>query len=102
MKRTAGGLRRDPGRGFPWLSWGGGDPNDRIFFAKALAYPLAAAPLVRAFGTNGLLLLNVVAFFVALWLAYGELQLAGESSRVPLAALAPLRVHGDARSTCSG
>ena len=59
LKRTSGGLRVDPPRGFPWLSWGGGAPNERIFFAKAMAYPLAAAPFVRAFGTNGLLVLNV-------------------------------------------
>jgi hypothetical protein len=33
---------------------------DRLYFGKALIYPLVAAPFVRAFGLNGLLLLNVL------------------------------------------
>jgi hypothetical protein len=74
LKRTSGGLRVDRAAGFPWLRWSGGEPSERIFFAKALAYPLAAAPLVRLFGTNGLLLLNVLAWLAALLLAYGELR----------------------------
>ena len=37
------------------------DPRtDRLYFGKALIYPIIAAPFVRAFGLNGLLLLNVV------------------------------------------
>ena len=87
LKRTSGGLRADPPRGFPWLSWGGGAPNERIFFAKAMAYPMAAAPFVRAFGTNGLLLLNVVALFCALWLAYGELRSRADPLRALVATL---------------
>jgi hypothetical protein len=74
LKRTAGGLHLEPERGFPWLRFGGGEPTDRIYFAKALAYPLAAAPFVRVFGTNGLLLLNVIAWTVAMVLAYGTLR----------------------------
>jgi hypothetical protein len=47
----------------------------RLFYAKALAYPAAAAPLVRVFGVDrGLLLLNALAFSLALWLGYGELS----------------------------
>src|SRR5262249_418926 len=30
-------------------------PPDRLYFAKALIYPLAAAPFVRVFGLNGFL-----------------------------------------------
>jgi hypothetical protein len=37
------------------------DPRtDRLYFSKALVYPLAGAPFVRLFGLNGLLLLHVV------------------------------------------
>lgn len=35
------------------------DPDeDRLYFGKALVYPLVAAPFVRVFGANGFLLLN--------------------------------------------
>jgi hypothetical protein len=74
LKRTEGGLRWDPSPGAPFVRWGGGERNDRIFFAKAFAYPLAAAPFVKLFGTSGLLLLNVSALVGALWLAYGEVR----------------------------
>jgi len=74
LKRTEGGLRWDPPLGAPFVRWGGGERNDRIFFAKAFAYPLAAAPFVKLFGTSGLLLLNVMALLGALWLAYGEIR----------------------------
>lgn len=33
---------------------------DRLYYGKAFIYPLVAAPLVRAFGTNGFLLLNAL------------------------------------------
>ena len=37
------------------------DPrSDRLYFGKALLYALAAAPFVRVFGLNGLLVLNVL------------------------------------------
>lgn len=34
--------------------------TDRLYFSKALVYPLVGAPLVRLFGLNGLLLLHVL------------------------------------------
>src|SRR5262245_20236373 len=34
--------------------------NDRLYFGKAIIYPLVAAPFVRLFGLNGLLVLNVL------------------------------------------
>lgn len=45
------------------------DPDtSRLYFGKSYLYPLVAAPFVRAFGTNGFLLLNALllagAFFV--------------------------------------
>jgi len=76
LKRTDGGLRAVRGPGFSGLVWGGGEPNDRVFFAKAMAYPLAAAPLVKLFGTNGLLLVNVLAWVAAVLAAYGVLRWA--------------------------
>ena len=37
-----------------------GPLNDDIYFGKAFLYSLAAAPFVRVFGTNGLLVLHAV------------------------------------------
>jgi hypothetical protein len=54
---------------------GAGRP--RLVYAKALAYPAAAAPLGRALGTGrGLLALNALAFALALWLGYAQLRRA--------------------------
>ncbi len=40
------------------------DPvNDRLYFGKALIYPLAAAPLVRLAGLNGFLIFHVLLVF---------------------------------------
>ena len=40
------------------------DPNgDRLYFGKALLYPLAAAPFVRLLGLNGFLVFNVLLLF---------------------------------------
>jgi hypothetical protein len=73
LKRAAGGLRVDREAGFPWLSRvPEGEP--RIYFAKPFSYPLAAAPLVRLFGTRGLLLTNALALALALILGYLELR----------------------------
>jgi hypothetical protein len=57
------------------------DPRtDRLYFGKALIYPLIAAPFVRAFGLNGLLLLNVVLLAIAATCGY--FFLAARSSPV--------------------
>lgn len=57
------------------------DPRtDRLYFGKALIYPIVAAPFVRAFGLNGLLLLNVVLLAIAACCAY--FFLAARSSPV--------------------
>jgi hypothetical protein len=71
LKRASGGLR-----------WGGDGglvsrvPADqpRIYFAKAMTYPLAAAPLVALLGTRGLLVLNALALGLTLVLAYLEIR----------------------------
>jgi hypothetical protein len=56
----------------------------RIYFAKPFAYPVAAAPLVKVFGTRGLLLTNALALGGALFLGYAALR----RSAAPAAALA--------------
>ena len=49
--------------------------GSRLAYAKAALYPALAAPFVRVLGVDrGLLVLNAVAFVIALWLGYGELQ----------------------------
>ncbi len=54
---------------------GGGRDGGRLVYAKALVYPLAAAPFARLLGTDrGLLVLNALLFVAALWLAFGELR----------------------------
>jgi hypothetical protein len=56
--------RTDRGRG-----------SGRLVYGKSLVYPLAAAPFVRVFGTDrGLLLLNALAFGLALGLGYAGLR----------------------------
>lgn len=44
--------------------------NNGIYYAKPLLYPLAAAPFYRLFGTSGILLLNLLAFWMILrWIS---------------------------------
>ncbi len=63
----------------------------RLVYAKALAYPLAAAPLARLFGVDrGLLLLNALVFGGALWLGYKELSRASGAGVAAAGALAVL------------
>ena len=84
LKRAHGGLKVDREGGFPWL--GRVPPNEpRLYFGKAFAYPAVAAPLVRVFGTRGLLVTNALGFGLVLWLAYGTLRGRGTT---PAAALA--------------
>src|SRR6185295_11008456 len=37
--------------------------SDRLYFGKAMIYPLVAAPFVRVLGLNGFLVLNVLLLF---------------------------------------
>ena len=63
----------------------------RLVYAKALVYPAAAAPFVRALGTDrGLLVLNALAFALALWLGYAELRRASGPAAAAAGALAVL------------
>ncbi|HEX5475569.1 MAG TPA: hypothetical protein VFX12_12995 [Vicinamibacterales bacterium] len=56
----------------PFLAWHSRpDPDTaRLFYGKAFIYPLCAAPFVRAFGTNGFLVLHALLLALALFCAY--------------------------------
>jgi hypothetical protein len=60
----------------PFLVSKGPLTND-IYYAKAFLYPLIAAPLVRLFGTNGLLLLHAVLLTSVLLAGYFFLAASG-------------------------
>jgi hypothetical protein len=83
LKRASGGLRWDGEGGFPWIRRVAAD-EPRIYFAKPLAYAVAAAPLVKLFGTRGLLLTNAVLLGLALFLGYAVMR----RSAAPLPAVA--------------
>jgi len=62
-----------------------------LVYAKAFAYPAAAAPLVWLLGVDrGLLVLNGLLFVLALWLVYGELRRASGEATAAAGALALL------------
>jgi hypothetical protein len=73
LKRSSGGVIVDRSAGFPWLRRLG-ESERRVYFAKPFVYPLAAAPLVRLFGTRGLLLTSAFALGLSLVLGYAELR----------------------------
>ncbi len=81
LKRSSGGLAFRPG--FPWLRRIGAD-EPRIYYAKAFAYPVAIAPFVRLFGSDGMLVGN--AFFLGLALVCCYAMARGRAT--PAAALA--------------
>jgi len=73
LKRASGGLRADAGSGFPWVRRV--EPAaPRIYFAKPFTYAVAAAPLVKLFGTRGLLLTNALALGATLFLGYAVVR----------------------------
>ena len=53
----AGLMRRPP---FFWTATQDDPDPTRLFYGKSFAYPLAAAPFVKVFGTNGFLVLNAL------------------------------------------
>lgn len=57
---------------FPFLAWRSLPEarDDRLYFAKSYAYPLAAAPFVFLFGTNGFLVLHALILTLCLGLGY--------------------------------
>jgi hypothetical protein len=62
--------------------------NDRLFFGKALIYPLAAAPFVRAAGLNGFLVFHVLLLFGVCACAYRFLAARGRPGPALLFTLA--------------
>jgi hypothetical protein len=85
LKRASGGLRFDAAQGFPWLRRVRPDEG-QLYYAKAFAHPLAAAPFVVLLGTRGLMLLNGLLLSGALWLAYALLRRRGHAASGALAA----------------
>jgi hypothetical protein len=65
--------------------------ESRLVYAKAALYPALGAPFVRLLGVDrGLLLLNAVAFVLALWLGHGELGRSATGVGAVLGVLAVL------------
>ena len=75
---TEGGRTLDVAAGFLWLRRVGPDEG-RLYYAKAFAHPLAAAPFVAVLGTRGLTLFNGLLLSGALWLSYALLRRRGHA-----------------------
>ncbi|HEX9186352.1 MAG TPA: acyl-CoA reductase, partial [Vicinamibacteria bacterium] len=89
LKRASGGLTLDAGAGFPWVRRVRADEG-RLYYAKAFAHSLVAAPLVAVLGTRGLVLANGLLLSAALWLAFGLLKRRGLAPWPAAAAAAAL------------
>jgi hypothetical protein len=63
----AGPMRRPP---FVWTRTQPDPDRSRLFYGKSFIYPLFAAPLVAAFGTNGFLVFNALLLALAAWCAF--------------------------------
>ncbi len=64
-------LRVEFGGPFPFVRRIKRDANpDRLYYGKAFIYPVLAAPLVRLYGLNGLLIANVLLLAMAVVCAY--------------------------------
>ena len=80
-------LRFSVGGGFPWVhAIQGPDPDTtRLYYGKAYIYPLAAAPFVWLFGTNGFLVLHALLLMLDVWLGYLWLTARGTPPRAAAA-----------------
>ncbi len=83
VKRASGGLTFDSEGSFPWVRRVRPDEG-RLFYAKGVAYPAVAAPLVLILGTRGLLVTNALVLGLALWLGYGVLRRRGVGAGLSL------------------
>jgi hypothetical protein len=63
----AGLMRRPP---FVWLRTQNDPDPSRLFYGKSFAYPLAAAPFVKVFGTNGFLVLHALLMSLCVWCGF--------------------------------
>ncbi len=62
-----GVMRRPP---FVWTRTQPDPDQQRFFYGKAFAYPLAAAPFVQLFGTNGFLVLHALLLALVTWCSF--------------------------------
>ena len=60
-------MRRFP---FVWARTQPDPDQSRLFYGKSFIYPLAAAPFVRVFGTNGFLVFHAILLALVVWCAY--------------------------------
>ena len=75
---------------FPFIRWTSGedpDPN-RLYYGKAFIYPLAAAPFVALFGTNGFMVLHALLMTLVFACAYAFLVVRSSPLASALFALA--------------
>lgn len=63
----AGLMRRPP---FVWVRTQADGDQSRLFYGKAFIYPMAAAPFILAFGTNGFLVLHALLLGLVGWCSY--------------------------------
>ena len=96
LKRASGGLEFTAGA--PWLRRVPSD-SKKVYFGKAMTYPVLAAPFVAALGSRGFLVFNALALLVALGCAFIEIRrrasepvAAFASTVLILATVAPLYV----------
>ena len=87
LKRASGGLTIDRAAGFPWLRRVRPDEG-RLYYAKAFAYPLLAAPFVAVLGTRGLLVANALAALARAVARLRESCAGGASETWPALAVA--------------
>ena len=85
LKRASGGFELDDGA--PWLRRVA-DDRKKIYFGKAITYPVLAAPFVAAFGTRGFLVFNALCLIVAWVCAFVELKTRMSPGRALLASAA--------------
>jgi hypothetical protein len=72
---------------FPYVRWDKlEDPvRTRLYYSKSFIYPLAAAPFVFVFGTNGFLVLHALLLALNLLVAYTFIHARGSTPRAALA-----------------
>jgi hypothetical protein len=72
---------------FPYVRWDKlEDPvRTRLYYSKSFIYPLAAAPFVFVFGTNGFLVLHALLLSLNLLVAYTFIAARGSTPRAALA-----------------
>jgi hypothetical protein len=96
LKRASGGFRFEASP--PWLRRG--PPQEkRLYFGKAMTYPVVAAPFVAAFGTRGFLIFNALCLIVAWLCVFSEVRRRATdmtamfaSAALVLATIAPIYV----------